>query len=160
MISERGLSHEVVRGIVRQLGSHGEVLISAESSLPDDLELLRYKGDPAKIHHVMAHCAGFFGESATMASECAVLGVPAVYAANTGRGYTDEQETRYGLVHNARSLDERTLGMAIDWLLSFPKGRGQELRQKLLSDTCDVSKFAVSAIEARGQIASPPAANA
>jgi predicted glycosyltransferase len=159
-IGERGLSHETVRGIVRQLGSHGEVLISAESSLPDDLELLRYRGDPAMIHHVMAHCAGFFGESATMASECAVLGVPAVYAANTGRGYTDEQETSYGLVHNARSLDDRTLGVALDWLLSFPEGRGQELQKKLLNDTCDVSAFAVAAIEARGQIASPLAANA
>jgi len=119
------------------------------------LELLRYKGDPAMIHHVMANCSGFFGESATMASECAVLGVPAVYAANTGRGYTDEQETRYGLVRNARSLDEHTLNVALDWLLSFPGGRGWELREKLLSDTCDVSAFAVSAIEARGQIASP-----
>jgi len=154
-VGERGLSHDAVRAIVRRLGLHGEVLISAESSLPDDLELLRYKGDPAMIHHVMANCSGFFGESATMASECAVLGVPAVYAANTGRGYTDEQETRYGLVRNARSLDEHTLNVALDWLLSFPGGRGWELREKLLSDTCDVSAFAVSAIEARGQIASP-----
>lgn len=154
-IGERGLSHEAVRKIVGQLGSLGEVLISAEASLPDDLEPLRYKGDPAAIHHVMAYCAGFFGESATMASECAVLGVPAVYAANTGRGYTDEQEARYGLVHNARSLDGNTLDAALDWLLSFPEGRGPELRQKLLSDTCDVSAFAVSAIEARGEVASP-----
>jgi predicted glycosyltransferase len=159
-IGECGLSHEAVRGIVRRLGLLGEVLISAEASLPGDLEPLRYKGDPAAIHHVMAYCAGFFGESATMASECAVLGVPAVYAANTGRGYTDEQETRYGLVHNARSLDEGALGTALDWLLSFPEGRGLELRQKLLSDTCDVSAFAVSAIEARGQVASPLVVNA
>jgi len=40
----------------------------------------------------MAYCRAFIGESATMASEAAVLGVPAVYAAETGRSYTDEQE--------------------------------------------------------------------
>jgi predicted glycosyltransferase len=154
-IGERGLSNIAVREIVARLGSRGNVIISAESTLPDDLESHRYKGNPALIHHVMAHCAGFFGESATMASECAVLGVPAVYAANTGRGYTDEQETRYGLVHNARNLDKNSLDLALDWLLSFPEGRGQELKQKLLKDTCDVSAFAVSIVQARGEIAGP-----
>jgi len=52
-------------------------------------------------------------------------------------------------------LDERTLNDAIDWLLAFPAGRGQVLRQELLRDTCDVGAFAVDAIEARGDIASP-----
>jgi predicted glycosyltransferase len=31
-----------------------------------------------------------------MSSEAAVLGVPAVMIPTTGRGYTDEQERRYG----------------------------------------------------------------
>ena len=35
--------------------------------------------------------------SATMASECAVLGVPSVYVAKTSRGYIDEQAARYDL---------------------------------------------------------------
>jgi len=157
-IGERGLSHDAVRKVVQQLGNRGKVLISAESALPNDLEAYRYKGDPALIHHVMAHCAGFFGESATMASECAVMGVPSVYAANTGRGYTDEQEARYGLVHNARSLDQTTLDTALDWLLSFPENSGQTLRAKLLGDTCDVSVFAASVIEAQGRLQSPLAA--
>jgi uncharacterized protein len=159
-IGERGLSPDAVRKIVKRLEARGTVLISAESSLPEDLEAFRYKGGPAAIHHVMAHCAGFFGESATMASECAVLGVPAVYAANTGRGYTDEQEARYGLVHNARRLDQAALDTALDWLLSFPENRGQALRQKLLDDTCDVSAFAASVIEARGLLPSPLATEA
>lgn len=154
-IGERGLSHDAVRKVVQRLAERGKVLISAESSLPDDLEAYRYKGDPSLIHHVMAHCAGFFGESATMASECAVLGVPAVYAANTGRGYTDEQEARYGLVHNARSLDSTTLDAALNWLLSFPANRGHMLRQALLDDTCDVAAYAASVIEMRGRQPNP-----
>jgi hypothetical protein len=103
----------------------------------------------------MAHCAGFFGESATMASECAVLGVPAVYAADTGRGYTDEQEVRYGLVRNARKLDPATLNDAADWLLAFAPGSGAAQRRRLLDDTCDVAAFVVAAIEARGDITEP-----
>jgi predicted glycosyltransferase len=154
-VGERGLTADAVRHASARLGQHGKVLISAESAMPDDLEPLRYRGAPAAIHHVMAFCAGFFGESATMASECAVLGVPAVYAANTGRGYTDEQESRYGLVRNARRLDARTLQDALEWLIAFPAARGEVLRRDLLRDTCDVAAFAVAAIETRGDVASP-----
>ena len=159
-IGERGLSMDAVRFVVQRLGSRGKVVISTEAELPDDLLPHRYGGAPEMIHHLMAHCAGFFGESATMASECAVLGVPAVYAAHTGRGYTDEQEKLYGLVRNARSLDRTTLSGAIEWLLAFPPGRGQALRHALLKDTCDVSNFVVAAIEASGEITSPPTAGA
>ena len=154
-IGEDGLTSEAVRAVVARLGSRGKVLISAEGPLPDDLAQYRYSGEASMIHHVMAHCAGFFGESATMASESAVLGVPAVYAAHTGRGYTDEQEERYGLVRNARQLDYETLSGALDWLLAFPAERGQALRQQLLQDTCDVSAFVVTAIEARGEVGEP-----
>ena len=35
-----------------------------------------------------------------MSSEAAVLGVPAVFIATTGRGYTDDEERRYGLVRH------------------------------------------------------------
>ena len=159
-IGERGLSFDAVRHVVTRLGTHAKVLISSEAALPDDLARLRYTGEAAAIHHVMANCAGFFGESATMASECAVLGVPAVYAANTGRGYTDEQEARYGLVRNVRQLDQPTLQAALDWLLAFPDGRGETLRQELLRDTCDVADFTANAIESRGEIPSPILASA
>lgn len=154
-IGEHGLSLDAVRVAVRTMGQRGKVLISSESALPDDLEPYRYAGKAGAIHHVMAYCGGFFGESATMASECAVLGVPAVYAANTGRGYTDEQESRYGLVRNVRSLDARSLEDAVHWLLHFPAGRGAALREKLLRDTCDVAAFAAAAIESLGRLPTP-----
>ncbi|HJU08607.1 MAG TPA: DUF354 domain-containing protein [Rhodanobacteraceae bacterium] len=154
-IGERGLTPDAVRAVVARLGRHGKVLLSSEAPPPADLDAFRYRGAPEQIHHVMAYCSGFFGESATMASECAVLGVPAVYAANTGRGYTDEQETRYGLVHNARKLDVATLDAAVEWLLACSPDAVAQRRRKLLDDTCDVAAFAVTAIEARGEIASP-----
>jgi len=155
-VGERGLSADTVRDIAKQLGRRGKVMISSESPLPDDLAELRYAGQSAAMHHVMGHCAGFFGESATMASECAVLGVPAVYAATTGRGYTDEQEKRYGLVRNVRALAGDPIRAALDWLVGFPAGEGDALRQRLLSDTCDVADFVAKTIEARGEIAAQP----
>ena len=69
---------------------------------------------------MLAHCRAFVGESATMASECAVLGVPAIYAAQTGRGYTNEQESRYGLVTNLRLLEWGSMQTAVDQILARP----------------------------------------
>jgi len=154
-MGEQGLSWDAVRRVRAQLGAAAQVWISSEAELPGDLQPYAYAGDPAQIHHVMGHCAGLFGESATMASECAVLGVPAVYAAVTGRGYTDEQETRYGLVRNVRTLDTAALDGAVDWLLAFGADDARQRRQRLLDDTCDVADFVVRAIETRGELGAP-----
>lgn len=71
-----------------------------------------------------------------MASECAVLGVPAVYAAHTGRGYTDEQEARYGLVRNVRRLDWEPLRDAVEAVLEHDAAHWQG-RRKVLLDECE-----------------------
>ena len=67
--------------VSERLRAHGRVRVSSESPLPAHLDAHRYRGDPGEIHHVMAFCRAVIGESATMASEAAVLGVPAVYEA-------------------------------------------------------------------------------
>ncbi len=140
-LRERGWSEELLRQTVNHLKQSGKVLISAEAGLPDDLAPYRYLGPPEQIHHLMAHLALFVGESATMASECAVLGVPAVYAAETGRGYTDEQEARYGLVRNVRAIRWPELKAAITDLLARPAQAYAHERKRLLSDTIDVGRF-------------------
>jgi len=94
----------------------------------------------------MAYCRAFIGESSTMASEAAVLGVPAVYAAETGRGYTDEQEQRYGLVRNLSQLAAAPLFEAIDGLLAEPAEHWQAQRRVLLADSIDVARFVADAI--------------
>ena len=140
-LGEKGLSVELVRRIVSRLEARGKVLISAEGPLSEDLEAYRYRGRVSDIHHVMAFCRAFVGESATMASECAVLGVPAAYVAETGRGYTDEQESRYGLVRNVRELSWTALEPTLEEMLSHPGAHWQRCRQRLLEDTVDVAEY-------------------
>lgn len=147
-VGERGIDAAGLTRIVASLGRDAKLLISAEGALPSELEPLRYAGDKSRVHHVMAHCAGFFGESATMASECAVMGVPAVYAARTGRGYTDEQEARYGLVHNVRKLDAAGLDEGIGWLLQQARGTSADGRRRLIEDSVDVAAFVADTIGA------------
>ncbi len=140
--------------ILETLESRGRVLISSEKPLPARFSDYRYQCNPAEIHHVMAYCRAYAGESATMASECAVLGVPAVYCAETRPGYTDEQEERYGLVKNVGSLDWSELEPALSWALNSPKSHFEQARRKLLEDTIDVAHFVSDCIE--GFPAAPP----
>jgi predicted glycosyltransferase len=145
-LAERGWSPALLKRLVAKLAEQGKVLISAEGELDAELAPYCYDGDVNQVHHVLAFCRAFVGESATMASECAVLGTPAVYAANTGRGYTDEQEARYGLVRNVFQLEWELIADALDQLLSQPREHWSEARQQLLADTLDVTDFIVQSL--------------
>lgn len=146
-IGERGWNIDLLRRLLSKLLPLGKILISAEGPLPEDLQPYRYLGRVSEIHHVMAFCRCYIGESATMASECAVLGIPAVFAAETGRGYTDEQESRYGLVRNLRTLNWQLLETLLDDILSQTPEHWRLARQALLADTLDVAAFVASCIE-------------
>src|SRR5690606_26633381 len=106
--------------LVKSLTKRGRVLISSERPLPASLEQYRFRASPETIHHFIAHARMLIGESATMASEAAVLGTAAFYIADTGRGYTDEQEERYGLVFNYRRSEAAEAFDRIEQLLDDP----------------------------------------
>ncbi len=146
-IGERGLNDILVERIVGMLESRGTVLVSSERPLPPRLSAYRYHGNPAEIHHVMAFCRAYVGESATMASESAMLGVPAIYCARTIPVTTVEQEERYGLVRNIRSHDWSLLESAISWALSQPRAYFEQAQNKLMDDTIDVARFVADYLE-------------
>ena len=146
-IGETGWSEELLEKVVSKLSMLGTVLISSESPLNDNLAKHAYKGKLSEVHHVLAYCKAFVGESATMASECAVLGVPAIFAAETGRGYTDEQESRYGLVTNVREVNWQTLESTLESILQQPSYTWSDARQQLLDDTINVAEFVADSIE-------------
>ena len=146
-VGEAGWNEKLLVMVTDYLSRLGKVHISSEAVLPDSLRQYAYRGKVSEVHHLMAYCRMFIGESATMASECAVLGVPAIYAAHTGRGYTDEQEQRYALVANIRQLNWPRLREQIESWLVLPKDNWQERRRKLLDETIDVAAFVVETIE-------------
>ena len=132
---------------VNEFKKYGRVLITSEHELPPELEEYRITVSPEKIHHLLYYATLLYGDSATMASECAVLGTHSIFCDYAGRGYTDEEEKNYNLVYNF--YDEMTMGKesldkAIE-LLKNPDLRkeGKTKRQKLLGDKIDVSEFMV-----------------
>ncbi len=144
---ENGWNIDLLEKLVSLLTEHGKVIISSETLLPEKLRQYAYSGNPAEIHHVMAFCSGFIGESATMASECAMLGVPAVYAAETGRGYTDELEQKYNLVRNIRELNWANVKAAATWILDRDQNKTKKVHKDLLNNSVDVSEYIVDCIK-------------
>jgi Uncharacterized protein conserved in archaea len=150
-VGHSGLSLEMKHKAVKELSKYAKVFISSEGELPDDLKQYQIKIPPERMHDVLAFATLLYGESATMASECACLGTPSIFHDNNGRGYTDEEEKKYGLVFNYSEsfLDqEMSLKKAIE-LLNTPnlKQKWQERRQRMLSDKIDVTAFMVWFIE-------------
>ncbi|HXS16076.1 MAG TPA: DUF354 domain-containing protein [Polyangiaceae bacterium] len=148
-VGERGFDLSSKLRLVALLERHGRVLISSEHALPKELERYRFSAPVQHIHHFIAHARMLMGESATMASEAAVLGVPAFYIADTGRGYTDELESKYGLVFNFK-LDafERAI-TRVEELLGDPhlSATFAARRQKMLSERTDATSWVVDYVD-------------
>jgi uncharacterized protein len=145
-LGDRGWDRGLLTNIITLLSDFGQVILSTEATPPTDLRHYLYTGSAASVHHTMAFCTFYVGESATMASECAVLGVPAIYIARTSRGYTNEQEEKYGLVKNIRDFRWPAIEAAIDDYLSTPRSHWVKARQLLLNDTIDVANFVADSI--------------
>jgi predicted glycosyltransferase len=146
-----GLTLETNREAVKEFGTYGEVFIRSESSLPGEFEKYRISTPLEKIHDLMYYATLLYGESATMASECAVLGTHAIFCDFVGRGYTDDEEEKYGLVFNFK-LDEESqrnsLEKAVELLGNNNlKSVGEKKRERLLEDKIDVTAFMAWFIE-------------
>jgi predicted glycosyltransferase len=145
--NERGLSAKQKRHLVEVLQRRGRVLISSEAPLTSDLAALEVRGRADQIHHLLAHARLVVGESATMSSEAAVLGAPAVFIATTGRGYTDDEERRYGLVRHFTEDQYDIALSAIEEMLATPRAGWQAARQRLLDEKIDVTAWMIDYFE-------------
>ena len=151
-IGVAGMTMEDKRKAVLELERFGRVLISSEDELPPDLRAHQIDINPADVHHLLYYASLCLGESATMASESAVLGTPAIYLDKVGRGYTDDLEARYGLVYNYDNTaihQSRALEKAVE-LLADPDAaaRYARRREELLARTIDVNTFLIETVEA------------
>lgn len=156
-----GASHDVtdhgftrLEDAVRELEPFGRVVISSERELPDSLEPLRLVAAPHQVHHLLHYARLFIGESATMASESATLGTPAVFVSTSVRGYTNEQESRYGLTFtfsDPETGQRQGLDKAVE-ILEDPAAEEawEEKRRRMLADTIDVTAYVVDLVERYG----------
>lgn len=149
-IGLHGLSPGLRVEAVRALATYGRVIVSCEGALPAELEPYRLRLPVHLMHHLMAFAALTFGESATMASEGAVLGVPGVYVDPVGRGYSDELERRYGLLFNFRPDQETAaLAKAIELLRVGDKATFATRRARMLEEKIDATSYFFEVVTGR-----------
>lgn len=140
-----------IHEVVRRLERHGRVLISSESPLPDNLKPYERKGRSGDVHHIMAYARMLFGESATMASESAQLGIPAIFLSTSSRGYTDELERCYQMVFNFNG-ERAVQGLALDCADAILSDSAYETtfrqrHQRMMAEQIDVTAFIVDQVE-------------
>lgn len=157
-----GAAHDVrdhgftaVADAVRRLSRYARVLVTAEGEVPREVAPYLVRAAPEHIHHLLAFAQLYIGESATMASESAVLGTPALFVSTSVRGYTNEQGRTYDLVYTFADhvrAQEQALAKA-EAILSDPRSRPQwqAKRERLLAATIDVTQFIVDTVETYGR---------
>jgi uncharacterized protein len=145
-----GMSMTNKRKAIEDMSLYAKVFITSEGALPDDLEQYRVNIPFDKMHDALYYSCLLFGESATMASEAAILGTPAIFLDNDGRGYTDEEAHKYGIVFNYSESEEDQL-KAIEKakeILSDESSREKyrQVRETIVADCVDTTEFMVNEV--------------
>jgi len=144
-IGHKGLTTEHKVHVVKTLSEHGKVFVSAEGGLPTELTKFKYPLPPSTMHSALYHATLLYGESATMASECAMLGTYSIFHNKNRLGYTYEQEQQYGLVYNfdeSSASYEKALNKAVE-ILKNPTSKANAIKasEKLISEKIDPTNF-------------------
>jgi len=141
----RGISDRLASELINKLKKYGNVYITSERDLPDELEEYRLKINVLDIHHVLAYADLLIGDSQSMSVEAAMLGTPAIgFSDFSGKiGVLKELEKKYGLVFGIRPDQPEQLLSKVDDLLATNDLRKifAGRRDAMLGDKIDVTGF-------------------
>ena len=141
----KGLTLEQKLIIIEMLNPSGRVLITTERNMEPELQKYQLSVNPEKIHSLLFNAKMFIGDSQTMTSEAAVLGVPSLRC-NSFAGkisYLEEQEKKYGLTYAFLPENFDKMVLKLQEMLSNKnlKKEWQIKRTKMLSEKIDVTAF-------------------
>ena len=144
-IGQYGLSKIQKQKLVASLAKYGNVYISSE-----DKDYQFNKGIPLSIspedfHHLLAFTSCYAGESQTIASEAAILGVPS-FRCNTFKGklsYLDELEHHYGLTYSYLPSEFAKFLKDIESTMENPNSLKlwKDKQKKLISEKINLTAF-------------------
>ena len=148
-IGHSGIDLQTKKDLVTSIIAMGyKVFISSESEHEDPFfDDYMIKISPDMIHHVMAYAHLLVTEGATMASECAMLGTPAIYVNSLDAGSLREQEDKYQLLYGFRSSFGVIEKVTEILVLPYIKEVYQTRRKKMISEKIDPTAFMVWFIE-------------
>lgn len=137
-----------IREVFDLCAAEGPVFIVPEGGkVPAEWERYRFALPPDWFHDALAFARFVVTEGASTASECACLGVPAVYVNSSSLGYLEEQERRYALV-DVLKPGGPVVEKVRERIAATPdRARWDAARERLLEDHVDVTSVIVSAAD-------------
>jgi len=146
-----GMSLEQKLKLVSVLKPYGKIFITTERNIEPELKKYQLVISPEKTHSLMYYASMFLGDSQTMTSEAAVLGVPSVRCNSfAGRiSYLEEEEHKYKLTYGFKPEKFHKLLKKVKILINNNnlKAEWELKKERMLEDKIDVSKFLVWFIE-------------
>ena len=147
----KGFSLENKIYLAKFLSGFGKVFINTESEIEPELKPYQLRIPAHKAHSLMNYAKLFVGDSGTMVTEAAFLGVPALRCFSSAGSIPcfEEQERKYGLSYSFEPDNFDGLMLKIKELLNKPdvKKEWSEKREKMLKDKIDVTSFMVWFVE-------------
>ncbi len=149
--NQRGLDPTQLARLIGGLSRRYRVCITTESELPPEFADLRLDLPEESIHHVLAGAALFAGDSQSMTTESALLGVPA-FRCNTFAGKSSvmtQLENDYELLRSFTPDRFDDMMRAIDNLPppEEAKKRWRERRDRYVADSVDVTAWLLDFVE-------------
>ncbi len=148
-LGQQGFSHQMKKVIVERLSQYGQVFITSEDPLPEDLKPYQIQVPPHRMHDVLYYASLFVGDGATMATEAGLLGTPAIRASTLAldMGNFIELMEKYHLVYSYYRLDE-ALDKAIQLMDHRLDAKEQWARRReiFFDDMIDVTKFVIDTV--------------
>ena len=145
-IGQKGFSYQQKIELVKRLSEKVEVFISSEVELPPELERYKITIPIDRIHDALYFASLYIGEGATMASESAMLGTPAIYVNSLNDAGIFKELEEEGLFYIITDGREATL-KAVDIIDNHSKEDYIEKRDNYIKRKIDVTAFMVWFIE-------------
>lgn len=150
-LSYKGFTNQQKMQIIKQLEKYGKVILSSEEDLPSEFDKYIKKVPHTKLHSIMSQAQLFVGDGLTMAFECNVMGVHAIFTSELTSGASDELEQKYGLLYtitDRENMVEKTK-KKIDEILSQENivEVGKKKLEKLLAEKKDFNQWWVDYLE-------------
>ncbi|MCA9401392.1 MAG: DUF354 domain-containing protein [Candidatus Omnitrophica bacterium] len=147
---KKGLEDKQLIRLMGLLKAFGNVYITSERPLKEEFQSYLLPVPVEEIHHAMAFCDMFIGDSQTMAAEAAVLGVPSIrYNDFAGKlNYLEMLEHQYQLTFGFKTSEfEMMMNKIKDLLQNKDETDSMEQRHKqLLLDMVDVTAFLIQTV--------------
>lgn len=142
---QSGISDKMKATLIKTLEEYNyKIFISSEGPLPEKFQKYKIAIPPERMHDVLQGALLFIGEGATMASECIMLGTPAIYINSLNAGTLQEQAEKYGLISLRNSED---LPRVLEQILDTNFILTQQLKQQtLLKDKIDFTQYLIDFI--------------